>query len=48
VIDQLAAGFRKVFSQIDEVLKIKLSDPLTLGGLANQADIVARAMAANA
>ena len=47
IIDYLAAGFHKVFSQIDEVLKVKLSDELTDGGLANQGDILARAMAAN-
>lgn len=46
VIDYLAAGFRKVFSQIDEVLKIRLSEPLSEGGLANRDDIRAHAMAA--
>lgn len=47
IIDYLAAGFRKVFSQIDKVLEIKLSEPLSTGGLADQGDILARAMAAN-
>ena len=47
IIDYLATGFRKVFSRIDEVLKIKLSDALTDGGLANQSEILARALAAN-
>lgn len=47
IIDYLAAGFRKVFSQVDEVLKIRLSDPLSDGGLANHGEILARAMAAN-
>jgi len=47
IIDYLAAGFRKVFSQLDEVLKIKLSDRLCDGGLANHDEILAQAMAAN-
>ena len=47
IIDYLAVGFRKVLSRIDEVLKIKLSDRLCDGGLANQDEIVAQAMAAN-
>ncbi len=46
IIDYLAAGFRKVFSQIDDVMKISLSEPLSGGGLANRDEIRAQAMAA--
>ncbi|MFB3826605.1 MAG: DegT/DnrJ/EryC1/StrS family aminotransferase [Bryobacteraceae bacterium] len=46
VIDYLAAGFRKVFSQIDKVLTIRLSEPLSGGALANRDEIRALAMAA--
>jgi dTDP-4-amino-4,6-dideoxygalactose transaminase len=45
-IDYLAAGFRKVFSQTDEVLKISLSESLTQGGMANRDQIRNLAMAA--
>jgi len=47
IIDYLAAGFRKVLSLIDEVLKIKLPPELTDGGPANCGEIQGRAMEAN-
>lgn len=47
VIDYLAAGFRKVFSRIDEVLRIKLPAELTDGGLANGDEMERLAVEAN-
>ena len=47
VIDYLATGFRKVFSQIDEVLRIKLTPELTDGSLAICDEIRRLAMEAN-